>query len=797
MKFTADIRGMSCSACAARIEKGIAALPGIIVINVNLALARLTVEYDHQVVVPQAIIAKVRDLGYDVELNRLDFGIRGMNCAACSSRVEKAVQKVPGVTQASVNLALERLTVTAEPQVTAEALADAVRQAGYEVIKSSDEKGHDRESASRRADINGQQRLLALAVIFSLPLILAMFADLLMWERYLPAVFFNPYFQLAMATPVQFIAGFQFYRDAFIVLRHGGANMAVLVVMGTSAAFFFSLYHTLTNQGMAYYETSAIIITLIILGRMLEAIAKGRTSDAIRRLMGLQAKNAKVIRAGQEVDIAIDQVEVGDVVIVRPGEKIPVDGVICEGSSAIDESMLTGESIPVDKKVGDRVIGATINKFGAFNFRATKVGKDTALAQIVKVVEDAQGSKAPIQRITDVISGYFVPAVVVAAILTFICWFFLLSPGNLERAVLDATAVLVIACPCALGLATPTSIMVGTGRGAESGILFKGGEHLEKAYRVDAIMLDKTGTITNGRPELTDIVVLDGKMSEMEVLELTAAAERFSEHPLAQAIVQGAISRGVAVPESCQEFSAVPGAGVVAMLGNRRLLVGTRRLLVQNGVEITGSMEQVERLEAAGKTVMFTAVDGQLAALVAVADTVKEHAAEAIADLQAMGLEVWMISGDNRRTAEAIAREVGISNVMAEVLPEKKAQQVEYLRSQGKIVAMVGDGINDAPALAAADVGIAMGTGSDVAIEAGDVTLLRGDLRGIVVAIRLSRATMTNIKQNLFWALVYNIVGIPVAAAGFLSPVLAGTAMAFSSVSVVANALRLRRVSLK
>jgi Cu+-exporting ATPase len=635
--------------------------------------------------------------------------------------------------------------------------------------------------------------MFIISALFSLPLAVAMLGEVLGLHAYVPAIFHNGYFQLAVATPVQFGAGYQFYRDAFSALRHGGANMAVLVALGTSAAYFFSLYHTIAGTGMLYYETSAIIITLIILGRMLEAVSKGRTSEAIRKLMGLQAKTARVDRDGAEIDIPIEDVRVEDIVVVRPGEKIPVDGIIIAGNSAVDESMLTGESIPVDKKAGDKVIGATINKYGAFKFRAQKVGKDTALAQIIKVVEEAQGSKAPIQRIADVISGYFVPAVVAIAVVTFAVWFFVLDAGNIEKALLNATAVLVIACPCALGLATPTSIMVGTGRGAETGILFKGGEHLEKAHKINAIILDKTGTITKGRPELTDVVIIAPDYTRAELLTLVATAEKSSEHPLAQAIVQGAEADGLqlGVPE---DFMAIPGAGVQATVSGKRLLVGTRRLMRDNGVNIEDSISYVEELESAGKTVMFAALGGKLAAVVAVADTIKDHAATAIAELQDMGLEVWMITGDNRRTAEAIAKQAGITNVMAEVLPEKKAEQVQRLRAEGKIVGMVGDGINDAPALAAADVGIAMGTGTDVAMEAGAVTLMRGDLRGIVAAIKLSRATMTNIKQNLFWALVYNIVGIPIAAAGLLSPVIAGAAMAFSSVSVVTNALRLRRV---
>lgn len=795
-KFETKVQGMSCSACAARVEKGVGALPGVTAANVNFAMAKLTVEYNADELSPEAIVAKVKDLGYEAEIAKLEFSVSGMSCAACANRVEKAVQKAPGVVRAGVNFALAKLVVEAGADVTAADIVAVVADAGYQATPADGEKGgQDREKAAREEEIGRQKQMFIISALFSLPLAVAMLGEVLGLHGVIPAIFHNGYFQLAVATPVQFWAGYQFYRDAFSALRHGGANMAVLVALGTSAAYFFSLYHTIAGTGMLYYETSAIIITLIILGRMLEAVSKGRTSEAIRKLMGLQAKTARVDRDGAEIDIPIEDVRVEDIVVVRPGEKIPVDGIIIAGNSAVDESMLTGESIPVDKKAGDKVIGATINKYGAFKLRAQKVGKDTALAQIIKVVEEAQGSKAPIQRIADVISGYFVPAVVAIAVVTFAVWFFVLDGGNIEKALLNATAVLVIACPCALGLATPTSIMVGTGRGAETGILFKGGEHLEKAHKINAIILDKTGTITKGRPELTDFVLIAPDYARAELLTLVATAEKSSEHPLAQAIVQGAEADGLqlGVPE---DFMAIPGAGVQATVSGKLLLVGTRRLMRDNGVNIEDSISYVEELESAGKTVMFAALGGKLAAVVAVADTIKDHAATAIAELQDMGLEVWMITGDNRRTAEAIAKQAGITNVMAEVLPEKKAEQVQRLRAEGKIVGMVGDGINDAPALAAADVGIAMGTGTDVAMEAGAVTLMRGDLRGIVAAIKLSRATMTNIKQNLFWALVYNIVGIPIAAAGLLSPVIAGAAMAFSSVSVVTNALRLRRVKL-
>lgn len=796
-EFAVKIQGMSCAACAARIEKAVRAMPGVEKGGVNFAMEQLNVTYDAGQVTPRDIIARVRDTGYDVILTRREFNITGMSCAACAARVEKAARQVPGVVEANVNLALAKLTVEVGAQVDDGDITAAVEDAGYGAASLvAGESAVDREREAREAEIGRQRRLLIVSALFSLPLILAMAAEILRLHDYLPDLLFNQYFQWAVATPVQFYAGGQFYRDAFNALRHGGADMAVLVAMGTSTAYFFSVYNVIAGNGMAYFETSAILITLIILGKLLEAAAKGRTSEAIRKLMGLQAKTARVVRDGREADIPIEEVQVGDIVVVRPGEKVPVDGVITEGNSAVDEAMLTGESLPVDKKAGDTVIGATVNKYGTFKFRATKVGRDTALAQIIKVVEEAQGSKAPIQRLADVISGYFVPVVVGIAALTFIIWYFFVAPGNVEMAIMSATAVLVIACPCALGLATPTSIMVGTGRGAEQGILFKGGEHLEKTHKLTAIILDKTGTVTKGEPELTDVVPVGAASDTDTVLALVAAAEKNSEHPLAQAIVRGAAARSLTLLPA-DDFAAIPGAGVTARVDGHRLAVGTRRLMGEQRVDISAVLPQVETLESDGKTVMFAAVDGALAALMAVADTVKEHARDAIAALKGMGLEVWLITGDNQRTAASIGRQVGIDNVMAEVLPERKAEQVQRLRRAGKVVGMVGDGINDAPALATADVGIAMGTGTDVAMEAASITLMRGDLRGIVDAIRLSRATMKNIKQNLFWALFYNSIGIPIAAAGFLSPVIAGAAMAFSSVSVVTNALRLKRVPLK
>ncbi|HEY0828287.1 MAG TPA: copper-translocating P-type ATPase, partial [Bacilli bacterium] len=599
----------------------------------------------------------------------------------------------------------------------------------------------------------------------------------------------HPYIALVLATVVQFYVGWRFYRGAYKALRGGSANMDVLVVMGTSAAYFYSLVSVLTgSRHHLYFEAAAIIITLILMGKFLESKAKGQTSEALKKLMGLQAKTARVIRNGLEVDLPIEEVVVGDVIFVRAGEKISVDGEIIEGHSSIDESMLTGESMPVTKKAGDSVIGATINKHGSFTFKATKVGKDTALAQIVKLVEEAQGSKAPIQRLADKISGIFVPIVIGIAIVTFALTYFLIG---FTPALISAVTVLVIACPCALGLATPTAVMVGTGKGAENGILIKSAEHLESAHRVTTVVLDKTGTITKGKPEITNIITI-GNISENELLQFAAAAEKGSEHPLGEAIVNGAKEKGL---ESLEVFgfNAIPGHGIEADIEGKKIRIGNKKWMKENHVPVDSVLEQMEKLESEGKTAMLISMDAELAGMIAVADTVKESSAEAVKQLKRMGIEVIMITGDNQRTAVAIAKQVGIDRVLAEVLPEDKSNEVEKLKSRGKIVAMVGDGINDAPALVAAHIGIAIGTGTDVAIEAADVTLMRGDLIGIVDTIRLSKATMRKIRQNLFWAFAYNIVLIPVAAFGLLTPILAGAAMAFSSVSVVTNTLFLRR----
>jgi P-type Cu+ transporter len=723
---------------------------------------------------------------------QIDLSIHGMSCASCAARLERALREVDGVSQASVNLATERAAILIDGQrVRAEELIRRVEATGFKA-QIVGEGTIDVERDARARALRRQLGLLLLASLFTAPLVLAMIGHLLHLRGALFELLNDGRVQWALATPVQLVAGYPFYRDGYASLRGGGANMSVLVALGTSAAYIYSVLALLFGHHGLYFETSAVLITLILLGKLLEARAKGRTSSSIRALLELGAKRARVLRDGVEHELPAAEVTVGDVVIVRPGERLAVDGVVISGDSTVDESMLTGESMPRSKACGDAVTGGTINGHGSLSFRATRVGRDTALAQIIHIVQQAQTSRAPIQRLADVVSSVFVPAVIVAALITAGVWYALTR--DLSAALVHMTAVLVIACPCALGLATPTAIMVGTGVGAENGILFRGGEHLERAAALTHVVLDKTGTITTGRPEVTDVVALDGQ--ERALLRLLAAAERRSEHPVADAIVRHATS-GDLIDATAERFEAIAGAGLVASVDGRELVAGTRRLLEARGVDVAPLEDSWRRLEEEGRTVLGVALDGHAAGLVAVADVVKDEAAAAVAELRALGLQVLMITGDNRRTALNIARQVGIAveDVLAEVLPAQKADAVEALKRQAgaAVVGMVGDGINDAPALAAADVGLAIGTGTDVAIETADVILMRGDLRSLPTAIRLSRATLHKIRQNLFWALAYNTLGIPVAALGLLSPILAGAAMALSSVSVVTNASLLRR----
>jgi Cu+-exporting ATPase len=793
-----QISGMTCAACATRIEKGLKKIEGVEEANVNLALEKSSIKYNPDKVSIQDFEKKIQDLGYDVVKEKREFSIIGMTCAACATRIEKGLKRIEGVSLANVNLALEKAMVEYDPALaTSSEIVQRVEKLGYGAIMKEDQEEF---IDYRQKEIQKQKRKFIIAAILSLPLLWSMVGHFSFTSFiYMPEVLMNPWVQMALATPVQFIIGKQFYVSAYKALRNKSANMDVLVVMGTSAAYFYSVYQAINSIGehhtaQLYFETSSVLITLIILGKLFEAKAKGRSSEAIKKLMGLQAKTASVLRNGEELEIPLDKVIAEDILFVKPGEKIPVDGEVMEGNSAVDESMLTGESIPVDKTIGDTVIGSTINKNGFLKMKATKVGRDTVLSQIIKVVEDAQGSKAPIQRLADQISGIFVPIVVGIALLTFLVWITWVNPGEFTPALEAMIAVLVIACPCALGLATPTSIMAGSGRAAEFGILFKGGEHLETTHQINTVILDKTGTVTNGKPELTDIIVGNG-VDEEEFLALIGAAEKQSEHPLAEAIVQGIQERDISFG-TVQEFEAIPGYGVKTIVNQKEILVGTRKLMQKYHVDVSKVLTVMEDLEKKGKTAMLASIDGQYAGLIAVADTIKETSKKAIKRLKEMEIEVIMITGDNQRTAKAIGSQVGIDSVIAEVLPEGKAAEVKKLQASGKKVAMVGDGINDAPALALADIGMAIGTGTDVAMEAADITLIRGDLNGIADALLMSKKTMRNIKQNLFWAFAYNTLGIPIAAIGLLAPWLAGAAMAFSSVSVILNALRLQRVKL-
>ena len=833
-QITLPITGMTCANCVSTIEKGLRKLDGVSEVAVNLATERATVTYDAAKLGQADLIQRVELVGYGVPTATLDLAITGMTCANCVATVEKGLKKLDGVIDVAVNLATERATVTYLPgQVTRRDMIKQVERIGYGVVEAeSEEELEDAERAARLAEVKRQRRLLVVGAIFSAPLfVLSMLRDFSLLGAWAMSPWVNA-LMWALATPVQFYVGWQYYVGGYKALRNGAANMDVLVALGSSVAYVYSAVVTVgallapagtmaMEMGGAaapthhvYFETAAVIITLIVLGKLLEAHAKGQTSEAIKKLMGLRAKTARVVRDGVEVDVPIDDVEVGDVVIVRPGEKIPVDGVVIDGTSAVDESMITGESLPVDKAPGARVIGATINRQGLLKFQATAVGRQTALAQIIRLVEEAQASKAPIQKLADQVAGVFVPAVIGVALVTFGLWMWLAPEAGFVGALVRLVAVLVIACPCAMGLATPTAVMVGTGRGAENGILFKSSTALENAHRLTAIVLDKTGTITRGQPTVTDVVTLTprpplppgegGALAMADALRLAASAERGSEHPLGEAIVRAAQEQGIALAEPAG-FASLTGRGVEATVEGRAVLVGNFKLMEERGIHLNGLEPEARRLQAEAKTAMWLAVDGQAAAVIAVADTIKEGSREAIAEMHRMGLHVAMITGDNRATAEAIAREAGVDAVFAEVLPGDKAAYVQKLQAAGYRVGMVGDGINDAPALAAADVGIAIGTGTDVAMEAADVTLMRGDLRSVPQALRLSRATLRTIKENLFWAFGYNVILIPVAAGALypfawapdflrqLSPILAALAMAFSSVSVVTNSLRLRR----
>jgi Cu+-exporting ATPase len=808
-KASIHITGMTCATCARTIAKGLSHTPGVEQANVNFAAQKASLEYDPAKVDLAKIKDTVSQLGYGVATKKSIFPVAGMTCASCVARVEDALSSVPGVISASVNLASEKATVEYLEGTELADMRRAVKDAGYELGPEV--------QALEDVTTAAQREIRALRNRFIIAIILA---AIIMVLGFSPTFVGRPYLLLALATPVQFWAGLRFYRGAWGALKHKTSDMNTLIAVGTSVAYFYSvvavlfpgLFTTDILEAHLYFDTSTMIIALILLGRFLEARARGQTSAALKRLIGLQPKTAVVIHEGEQKEISVEDVQVGDTILVRPGERIPVDGIVRDGYSSLDESMITGESIPVEKQVGDEVIGATINKTGSFQFEATKVGKDTTLARIVRMVEEAQGSKAPIQRFADVIASYFVPTVIGIAIITFIVWYFVGPAPALTFALLNFVAVLVIACPCALGLATPTAIIVGTGKGAEHGVLIKNGEALERAHQIDSVLLDKTGTLTRGEPVVTAVVAAPFSSPE-EVLRLAASAEQNSEHPLGEAVVKAALEKKLELSPS-SDFNAIPGQGVEALVEGKKLFLGNLKLMEERGLSLNGLEKKAAELLEEGKTVMFLGLDTQLAGIIALADTLKPGAREALQTLHKMGIETAMLTGDNRRTAEAIAREVGIDRVLAEVLPEHKTGEVKKLQEEGKVVAMVGDGINDAPALAQADIGIAIGTGTDVAMETGDITLISGDLMGVVTAISLSKRTMRTIKQNLFWAFAYNTALIPVAAGvlylafgktgvpsgfhfilgeyGFLNPMLAAAAMAASSITVVSNSLRLR-----
>jgi Cu+-exporting ATPase len=807
-KIDIPISGMSCASCVTRIEKGLNKVTGVADAIVNFAAEKANVTYNPQQVKPIELVTAVKELGYQAVTEKVLLPVLGMTCAACVGRVQSTLNKTPGVIEATVNFATEKASIEYIPNlVKINDLAKATAAIGYTLVEVEEEQLVDKEAQARQTELRQLKNKFLVGLLLVAPLFL-----LVHWEKLgLTAILplsgqTNFILQLLLQTPVQFWVGWQFYKGAVAAARHRTSDMNTLIAVGTSAAYLYSILatffpHLFAAEGLAprvYFDTAGAIIVLILLGRLLEARAKGQTSEAIKKLIGLQAKTATVLVSGEEHEIPIEEVLIGNTVIVKPGEKIPVDGVVLEGHSSVDESMVTGESMPVEKAAGDEVVGATINKTGSFKFKATKVGKDTMLAQIIKMVEEAQGSKPPIARLVDIIASYFVPAVIGIAAITFFVWYFFGPVPALTYAVLNFVAVMIIACPCALGLATPTSIMVGTGKGAEHGVLIRGGEALETAHKLNAIVLDKTGTITRGEPAVTDVITLEGYGTE-EILALAASAEKSSEHPLGEAILKRAREDDLDL-KNPSDFNAIPGHGIEATIKGKKVLLGNTKLMNDRDIGLEYLKHRAEVLSGEGKTPMWVAVDGKIAGIIAVADTLKESSKAAIGALRHLGLEVIMLTGDNQRTADAIARQIGIDRTLAEVLPDGKANEIKKLQAENKKVAMVGDGINDAPALAQADVGLAIGTGTDVAMESSDVTLISGDLTGVVTAIALSKATIRNIKQNLFWAFAYNTILIPVAAGVLfpffgilLNPIFAAAAMALSSVTVVSNALRLRR----
>ena len=796
--LTLPILGMTCANCVATVERNLKKVEGVEAANVNLSSERAAVSYDPDKATIGDFVTRIQRAGYEVAMGEASLAIKNLADSADVTRLEKKLNNTEGVIEASANLATEKAVIRYIPTVISQnELRRTIRSAGFELLES-DVNLDDAEAKARKKEIAQQKRLLIFGLIFTVPLfILSMGRDMGLLPAVLSSSAWLPYLFWALATPVQFYVGWQYYVNGFKSIRNGSANMDVLVALGSSAAYFYSIPIIFGwVPGHVYFETSAVIITLVRLGKYLEARAKGGASDAIRKLMDLRPKKAYVVRDGIEIEIPVDRVEVGDVVLVHPGEKIPVDGVVVDGRSSVDESMLTGESLPVEKKPGEEVIGGTINKLGLLKFEATKIGKETALAQIIKLVEEAQASKAPIQNLADKISAIFVPTVIGIALVTFLVWYFLipLDPvadiSLFTRALINTIAVLVIACPCAMGLATPTAVMVGTGKGAQLGILIKKSESLERAGKISMVVLDKTGTITRGQPAVTNVLTYG--FDENEILRLAASVEKGSEHPLGEAVLAEANARALTLSDPAG-FRALPGQGVQAEIEKHQVAVGNRRLIESLGLDLKSIENDLNKLEEAANTTILVAIDHQLAGIFGVADTIKDGSIEAIQTLHDMGLKVAMVTGDNQRTAQAIAEQAHIDTVLAEVLPGEKAGKISTLQQEGEVVAMVGDGINDAPALAKADIGIAIGTGTDVAMASAPIVLISGDLRGVPKAIALSRRTLQTIKQNLFWAFFYNTILIPAAVIGFLNPMLAAGAMSFSSIFVVTNSLRLRR----
>ena len=818
-KTTLKLTGMTCASCAQNIEKVLNKIDGVKKATVNFSVEKATIEYDAGKVNPAAFENAITGIGYGVAKPETILKIGGMHCASCALNIETALKKTGGITSANVSFPLEQAKIIYDPEIVSiPEIKKAIENVGYTASEKVDKTEADREQRARESEIKKQKINFIIAAALAVPISLGDMGRNLGWA-FVPEVLKNDYLLFILATIVMLFPGRQFFEGTYKGLKHGVTDMNLLIATGTGAAYVISAAATFLDLGEAYkhtyYDTAALLIMFIVLGRYLEALTKGKTSEAIRKLMGLQAKTARILVNGEEKEILVENVNVNDIVIVRPGEKIPVDGNVVDGLTAIDESMITGESIPVEKTVGSEVIGATMNKTGMIKFTATKVGADTALAQIIKLVEDAQTQKAPIQKLADIVAGHFILAVHVLALATFIFWFFIgfeyfnvpatfgmgmISPFLFS--LLISITVLIISCPCAVGLATPTAIMVGTGKGAENGILIKGGEALERAQKLDTVVFDKTGTLTKGEPSLTDVIAIKG--AENEILKLAAVAEKGSEHPLGEAILKGAKVRGIEIPDA-QSFKAIPGRGIEVKFGGKRVLVGTRKLMTENNMDITPQNSRMEELENQGKTAMLVSSDNEIVGIIAVADTLKEHSKEAVSELHNMGFTVAMITGDNRRTADAIAKQVGIDIVLSEVLPEEKASQIKKLQAEGKKVAMVGDGINDAPALMQSDVGIAIGSGTDVAIESAQIVLIKSDVRDVAKSIRLSKLTLNKIKQNLFWAFFYNTVGIPIAAGilypftdppFLLNPALAAAAMATSSVSVTLNTLLMKRIKL-